>query len=149
MAPNLQRIWPRTQFLLIDSTYVPYSFVPTPMKSCVPECRLKLRALLSTPVTASGEWRCRRTGSQLDRCPTGPGNRKVLVATLAGVLDTKKPRAVSTNGSRDKCRGRHPKDKDSGSRARAWGVRRRLRTSIEHLEGSGSSHRQPKNEIDA
>src|SRR5438874_12039029 len=62
MAPNLQRIWPRTQFLLIDSTYVPYSFVPTPMKSCVPECRLKLRALLSTPVTASGEWRCRRTG---------------------------------------------------------------------------------------
>jgi len=29
-APNgtsLQRIWPRTQFLLIDSTCVPYSFV--------------------------------------------------------------------------------------------------------------------------
>src|SRR5207244_12191814 len=69
MAPNLQRIWPRTQFLLIESTYVPYSFVPTPMKSCVPECRLKLRALLSTPVTASGEWRCRRTGEPTGQMP--------------------------------------------------------------------------------
>src|SRR5207253_1474907 len=69
MAPNLQRIWPRTQFLLIDSTYVPYSFVPTPMKLCVPECRLKLRALLSTPVTASGEWRCRRTGEPTGQMP--------------------------------------------------------------------------------
>src|SRR6266851_10087127 len=62
MAPNLQRIWPRTQFPSIDSTCVPYSFVPTPMKSCIPECRLKLRALLSTPVTGLGEWRCRRMG---------------------------------------------------------------------------------------
>jgi len=35
---------------------------PDPMKSCIPECRLKLRALLSTPVTGLGEWRCRRMG---------------------------------------------------------------------------------------
>src|SRR5260370_15831220 len=62
MAPNLLRIWPKTQYPLIDSTCVPYSFVPTPMKSCIPECRLKLRASLSTLVTGLGEWRCRRMG---------------------------------------------------------------------------------------
>src|SRR5258708_3485421 len=67
MAPNLQRIWLRTQFQLTNSTCVPYSFVPTPMKSCIPESRLKLRVSLSTPVTGLDEWRCRRTGE-----PPGP-----------------------------------------------------------------------------
>src|SRR5438128_6472079 len=73
-APNgtefLRRIWPRTQFRLTNSTCVPYSFVPTPMKSCIPECRLKLRASLSTQGTGFDEWRCRRTeeptGQMLD-----------------------------------------------------------------------------------
>src|SRR5881628_2066637 len=51
MARSLRRIWPRTQFRLTNSTCVPYSFVPTPMKSCIPECRLKLRASLSTQGT--------------------------------------------------------------------------------------------------
>src|SRR3989442_12812456 len=62
MAPNLQRIWPRTQFPSIDSTCVPYSFVPTPMKPCFVECRMKWKVLLSTLVTGLDEWRCRRMG---------------------------------------------------------------------------------------
>src|ERR1700756_2466316 len=61
MAPNLRRIWPRTQFRLTSSTCVPYLFVPSPTKSGMPESRMKLRASLSTPVMASGEWRCRPT----------------------------------------------------------------------------------------
>src|SRR5258708_24864986 len=62
MGPSLQRIWPRIQFRLTNSTYVPYSFVPTPMKSCMRDCRPRLRALLSTPVTGFDKWRCRQTG---------------------------------------------------------------------------------------
>src|SRR4029077_15084967 len=61
----LQRIWPRTQSLSIDSTCDPYSFVLIPMKSCIPERRPKLKALLSTPVMEFDEWRCRRTGEPL------------------------------------------------------------------------------------
>src|SRR5438094_10531455 len=84
MAPNLQRISPRTQFLLIDSTYVPYSFVPTPMKSCVPECRLKLRALLSTPVTASGERRCGRAGEPTGQMPVWTGKEESTRGNAGG-----------------------------------------------------------------
>src|SRR5260370_24011631 len=62
MGPSLQRIWPRIQFRLTNSTYVPYSFVPTPMKSCMRDCRPRLRALLSTPVTGFDKLRCRQTG---------------------------------------------------------------------------------------
>ncbi len=47
--------------------------------------------------------------SYLGRRSTGSGNRKVFVAALAGVLDTKKRWGVSTYGSRDKCGGGHSK----------------------------------------
>src|SRR5260370_42684349 len=65
-------------------------------------CCFRLRSRGSTSGGVDG-----RRG-HLDGCSTGPGTRKVFMATLEGVLDTKKPQAISTDGSRDKCERRDP-----------------------------------------
>src|SRR5258708_38017329 len=67
MKPKIQDISLRTQFPSIDSTCVPFSFVPNPTKLCIPESRLKWKVLLSTPVTGLDASRYRRTGEPLGR----------------------------------------------------------------------------------
>src|SRR5258708_31688029 len=67
MKPKIQDISLRTQFPSIDSTCVPFSFVPKPTKLCIPESRLKWKVLLSTPVTGLDASRYRRTGEPLGR----------------------------------------------------------------------------------
>src|SRR5258708_2338183 len=84
MAPNLQEIWPRTQFPSIASTCGPFSFVPTPRKLCIPERRLKSRALLSTPVTEFGEWKCRRTAGPLGRMLDWTPNSESIHGDVGG-----------------------------------------------------------------
>src|SRR5437879_10985931 len=100
------------------------------------------------------------------------------MATLAVVLDTRKPRAISTDGSRDKCDWRNaeqrtmepqwlyvecnsasrrergiathaPKNEEYGFGAGACGIDRRLWTFVESLEGAGSQHHKRKNRSDA
>src|SRR5260370_27514156 len=68
-------------------------------------CCFRLRSRNSTSGGVDG-----RRG-HLDGCSTGPGTRKVFMATLEGVLDTKKPRAISTDGSRDKCDSINPEQR--------------------------------------
>src|SRR5260370_31150838 len=68
-------------------------------------CCFRLRSRDSTSGGVDG-----RRG-HLDGCSTGPGTRKVFMATLEGVLDTKKPQAISTDGSRGKCERRDPEQR--------------------------------------
>src|SRR5882724_4939406 len=114
MGPSLQRIWPRIQFRLTNSTYVPYSFVRTPTKSYMLECRLKLRALLSTPVMGLDESRCRRMGEP-------PGR----------MLDWTR-KSESTRGGA----GEHPGHQQTAGSIDLW-LARQMRREIPRARNSG------------